>query len=40
MIPVMVGYGATWSAVLPNGVSAFRFADAGSSDVEPMILGG
>ena len=39
-IPVMVGYGGNLVALLPNGVSAFRFADAGSSDVESMILAG
>jgi hypothetical protein len=39
-IPVMMGYGGNLVVLLPNGVSAFRFADAGSSDAESMILAG
>ena len=36
----MRGYGGNLVVLLPNGVSVFRFADAGSSDVESMILAG
>jgi Beta-lactamase len=39
-IPYMAGYGGNLVALLPNGVSAFRFADAMSYDVEGMILAG
>jgi hypothetical protein len=39
-IPQMVGFGGNLVVLLPNGVSVFRFADANSYDVEPMILAG
>jgi hypothetical protein len=39
-VPMMLGYGGNLVVLLPNGVSAFRFADAGSSDAESMILAG
>jgi hypothetical protein len=39
-IPFMLGSGGNLVVLLPNGVSAFRFADAGSSDIESMILAG
>ncbi len=39
-IPYMTGYGGNLVVLLPNGVSAFRFADAMSYDVEGMILAG
>jgi hypothetical protein len=36
-IPFMAGYGGNLVALLPNGVSAFRFADAMIYDVAPLI---
>jgi Beta-lactamase len=39
-IPYMSGYGGNLVVLLPNRVSAFRFADAMSYDVEGMILAG
>jgi len=39
-IPFMAGYGGNLVVLLPNGLSAFRFADANSFDVEGMILAG
>ena len=37
-IPYMSGYGGNTVMLLPNGVSAFRFADAMSYDNESMVL--
>jgi hypothetical protein len=37
-IPYMSGYGGNMVMLLPNGVSAFRFADAMSCDNESMVL--
>ena len=37
-IPYMSGYGGNMVMLLPNGVSAFRFADAMSYDNESMVL--
>jgi len=39
-IPYMSGYGGNLIVLLPNRVSAFRFADAMSYDVEGVILAG
>ena len=39
-IPVMSGYGGNMVALLPNGVSAFRFADAMSYDNESLVRAG
>ena len=39
-IPFMSGYGGNLVALLPNGVSAFRFADAMILEIEPLILAG
>lgn len=39
-IPYMVGYGGNLVALLPNGVSAFRFADGKNFDLESMVLAG
>ena len=39
-IPYMSGFGGNLIVLLPNRVSAFRFADAMSYDVEGMILAG
>jgi len=36
----MVGYGGNYVVLLPNGVSAFRFADGHTYDPETMILAG
>src|SRR5215475_1505601 len=38
-IPYMSGYGGNIVALLPNGISAFRFADAMSYDQEALVLG-
>jgi hypothetical protein len=37
-IPYMWGYGGNFVVLLPNGVSAFRFADGDTHDPETMIL--
>jgi hypothetical protein len=37
-IPYMSGYGGNTVALLPNGISAFRFADAMSYDRESLVL--
>src|SRR5262245_60425617 len=37
-IPYMSGYGGNTVMLLPNGVSAFRFADAMSYDNESLVL--
>jgi hypothetical protein len=39
-IPYMWGYGGNFVVLLPNGVSAFRFADGNNLDLESMILAG
>jgi hypothetical protein len=39
-IPYMAGFGGNLVVLLPDRVSAFRFADAMSYDVEGMILAG
>jgi hypothetical protein len=35
-LPYMDGYGGNFVLLLPNGVTAFRFADAGNYDVEAL----
>jgi hypothetical protein len=39
-VPYMWGYGGNFVVLLPNGVSAFRFADGNTQDLETMILAG
>jgi hypothetical protein len=39
-IPYMFGYGGNLVVLLPNGVSAFRFADGFRVDLESMVLAG
>jgi hypothetical protein len=39
-IPYMSGFGGNIVALLPNGISVFRFADAYNFDVDSMILAG
>jgi hypothetical protein len=39
-VPCMWGYGGDFVVLLPNGVSAFRFADGNPHDLETMILAG
>ena len=39
-IPYMWGYGGNFVVLLPNGLSAFRFADGNHYDVDTMILAG
>lgn len=39
-IPYMSGFGGNLVALLPNGVSIFRFADGGNFDLDTMILAG
>ena len=39
-IPYMAGYGGNLVVLLPNGISAFRFADGDNFDVESMVLAG
>jgi Beta-lactamase len=39
-IPYMLGYGGNVVMLLPNGVSAFRFADGFHFDLESMVLAG
>jgi hypothetical protein len=39
-IPYMAGYGGNLVVLLPNGISAFRFADGDNFDLEAMVLAG
>lgn len=39
-LPYMAGYGGNLVVLLPNGVSAFRFADGFNFDLESMVLAG
>jgi hypothetical protein len=39
-IPYMLGFGGNIVVLLPNGVSAFRFADGFHFDLESMVLAG
>jgi hypothetical protein len=39
-IPYMLGHGGNLVVLLPNGASAFRFADGGNLDLESMVLAG
>jgi hypothetical protein len=39
-IPYMVGHGGNIVVLLPNGITAFRFADGDHYDVDTMILEG
>lgn len=39
-IPYMSGFGGNIIALLPNGISVFRFADAYNFDVDSMIVAG
>jgi hypothetical protein len=39
-IPYMAGYGGNLVALLPNGITAFRFADGDNFDLESMVLAG
>lgn len=39
-IPVMAGLGGNVVVLLPNGISAFRFADGGYSEVDAMVRTG
>ena len=39
-IPYMAGFGGNLVVLLPNGISAFRFADGNNFDVESMVLAG
>ncbi len=39
-IPYMAGLGGNLVALLPNGVSVFRFADAGNFDLDAMVVVG
>ena len=39
-IPYMTGFGGNLVALLPNGISVFRFADGYDFDVDSMILAG
>jgi hypothetical protein len=39
-VPYMWGYGGNFVVLLPNGISAFRFADGNIHDPETMILAG
>jgi hypothetical protein len=36
-IPYMEGYGGNYVVLLPNGSTAFRFADADIYDVEALV---
>jgi hypothetical protein len=38
--PFMAGYGGNYVVLLPNGISAFRFADRFHGELESMILAG
>jgi hypothetical protein len=40
LIPYMSGYGGNFIVLLPNAISAFRFADGNTGDIETMILAG
>jgi hypothetical protein len=40
LIPHMAGYGGNLVVLLPNGISAFRFSDGNTYDIETMILAG
>jgi len=40
LIPHMAGYGGNLVVLLPSGVSAFRFSDGNTYDIETMILAG
>jgi hypothetical protein len=35
-LPYMDGYGGNFVLLLPNGLTAFRFADAGNYDVDAL----
>jgi hypothetical protein len=39
-IPYMVGFGGNFVVLLPNGISAFRFADSHNYDVDTLVLAG
>lgn len=39
-VPYMGGFGGNFVMLLPNGVSAFRFADGHNYDVDTMVLAG
>jgi hypothetical protein len=39
-IPSMMGFGGNVVVLLPNGISAFRFADGHHYDVDTMVLAG
>lgn len=39
-IPYMAGVGGNLVMLLPNGMSAFRFADGGHYDMDTMVLAG
>ena len=39
-IPYMLGHGSNVVVLLPNGISAFRFADGFNFDLEAMVLAG
>jgi hypothetical protein len=39
-IPYMSGHGGNLVVLLPNGVTAFRFADGNNFDLESMVLAG
>jgi hypothetical protein len=39
-IPYMMGYGGNLVVLLPNGITAFRFADGSYYDVDTMVLAG
>jgi hypothetical protein len=39
-VPYMAGAGGNLVVLLPNGISAFRFADGHHLDVDPMVLAG
>jgi hypothetical protein len=39
-IPYMMGFGGNLVMLLPNGISAFRFADGHHYDVDTMVLAG
>ena len=40
LLPAMSGYGGNRVIILPNGVSAFRFADGFNDEFEPLIAAG
>jgi hypothetical protein len=39
-IPYMAGAGGNLVVLLPNGITAFRFADGDNNDVDTMVLAG